>query len=144
MRLTARLAAILLCSLLVGGCSATALSNPPSLALVPTLPPGVEPLPVANWQAGGQQYLCTSALFPIPAHLHGSASDPRRVWITLSDGSRRDVAWPQGYGVRFAPEAQVIDARGDLVVSEGSEILGACGTADPGILYVASPAPDAS
>lgn len=44
--------------------------------------------------------------------------DPRLVWFELEDtGQRVNINWPPGFGVRFEPVTQVLDAQGAVVLT---------------------------
>lgn len=76
----------------------------------------------------------------LDAILHGDPSDPRVAWIAdRLSGQRKDVTWPAGYRARFAPDLQVFDPGGQVVLRENSPISGACVTAHPGVLHLAPP-----
>ena len=69
----------------------------------------------------------------LDAVLHGSTSDPRVVWAAdRSSGDRIDLVWPAGYGARFNPGLEVLDASGAIVAREGDLLIGRCVTDQPG------------
>lgn len=74
------------------------------------------------------------------ALLHGDASDARATWLVdTSNGTRIDVVWPPGYRARFAPDLEVLDASGVVVLRAGDAVTGGCGTVDAGILLLEPP-----
>ena len=74
------------------------------------------------------------------AVLHGDAADPRVAWLVDTwHGTRIDVVWPPGYRARFAPDLEVLDASGVVVLRAGDAVTGGCGTVDPGILLLEPP-----
>jgi hypothetical protein len=101
----------------------------------PSPPAGEYLVPVADFTGpSGAQLACAGGAFP--GQLHGSAGDPRHVWMTYPDGSRAEIAWPAGYRARFDPALELLDASGRVVGREGSAIEGGCPTADPKVLRV--------
>jgi hypothetical protein len=57
--------------------------------------------------------------------LRGDPNDPHLTWETALDGSgRKEVVWPPGYRVRFAPKAEVFDATGGLIARDGDRVPG--------------------
>ena len=96
-----------------------------------TLGAGEQWLPVASW--GGNNTLCAGGGYVGVFRLHGAPDDPRLAWMIRPDGTRAELAWPVGFGARFDPTLEVLDAHGRVVASEGSIVQGGCGTADPGV-----------
>jgi hypothetical protein len=69
----------------------------------------------------------------LDAVLSGSASDPRKVWLTDAEtGRRRELVWPAGFSVRFGEGAafDVLNASGRVAIVGGSHVSGACVAAD--------------
>ena len=94
-------------------------------------------MPIANWTLpDGGQLLCAGGGFVGDYRLHGSASDPRIVWMTDPHGTREEVAWPVGYSARFRPSLELLDEHGDLVGREGTLVVGSCTTVDPNVQQV--------
>jgi hypothetical protein len=80
----------------------------------------------------------------IEAVLHGDPGDSRIAWLTLSDGTRREVVWPAGYRARFRSVGdvvalEVLDAGGRLVIGESDVVSGACTTADEDVVLLMPP-----
>jgi hypothetical protein len=117
--------------LLVAACAAATPTRP--------LGPGEQWVPVANWKAGpfGPELLCAGTGWVPPGALHGSANDPRLVWVTRGAGTRRlEVGWPLGYSARFTPQLELLDAAGSVVGHEGTAVGGGCLTADADVWSV--------
>jgi hypothetical protein len=91
---------------------------------------GVEPLRDQATAAPGVMVACMEAL--ASGVLDGDPTDPWRVWVVGGDGSRFDVVWPTGFGVRFTPGAEVVAGTGAVVAREGDAITlgGGFGQAD--------------
>ena len=68
----------------------------------------------------------------LDATLAGDPSDPRMAWLIESNGLRRDVIWPPGYTARFTPLLEVLDAKGGVVVRDGSPVSGGCASGEDG------------
>lgn len=47
------------------------------------------------------------------------ADDPARLWLDVRPNHRLDLRWPFGFGVRFAPHAEVLSQSGTVVAREG-------------------------
>jgi hypothetical protein len=58
--------------------------------------------------------------------LHGSPSDGRLAWLTLPDGTSRQLSWRPGTSARFTPDLEVIGPDGHLLAREGAAISGTC------------------
>jgi hypothetical protein len=72
------------------------------------------------------------------AKLAGDARDPRVAWLVLSNGETRPAVFPDTLSIRFAPEIQVVDGAGDVVLRAGQAVDGACG-GDGGPLLILWP-----
>ena len=72
------------------------------------LGPGERWLPVADWSGR----FCAGGGFVGNHRLHGSPDDPRGAWMTIEDGSRRELVWLAGTSARFVPELEVIGPDG--------------------------------
>jgi hypothetical protein len=64
--------------------------------------------------------VCDKALFI--GRLAGDRNDERLVWFIDGDGSRVDVNWPRGFGVRFGPEPQLIGPDGVQIAGAGEAV----------------------
>lgn len=62
----------------------------------------------------------------LTAVLHGDAADPHVAWLVNDLGTRIDVMWPEGYRARFAPNLEVLDGNGVVVIRAGDPVTGAC------------------
>jgi hypothetical protein len=111
----------------LGSCSALAVGTPAATPPRP-LGPGERWLPVANWVVDGVHLLCAGTGLVGGFFVHGSPLDPRSAWMTIPDGSRRELAWPVGYSARFVPGLEVLDDTGRVIAREGSTVGGGCET----------------
>lgn len=115
----------------------------------PTMAPTVDPtppralgvgemwVPVELWQpVNGIPVACGGVGYEGEFRLHGSPTEPRVVWMTFPDGTRRELAWPLGYSARFTPELELLDETGLVVAREDSVVTGGCGTPQSGVLWV--------
>ena len=59
---------------------------------------------------------------PVSGILRGQAGAPEPVWLETGDGRRLSVVWPEGFTVRFEPEAVVMSDRGTVVGRAGDRI----------------------
>jgi hypothetical protein len=134
-----RVLSIALLVICVVGCGTPAPSGGPIRALGP----GERWLPVAEW---GPTQACGGVGYPGDVRLHGSPDDLRIVWMTWSDGSRREIGWDLGTSARFNPTLEVIGPDGIVVAREGSFVTGGCGTGETNVSYVdfTTPRPDAT
>lgn len=124
-----------LARLLAAGCLVAAIAACSSVSPLTSPSGGEYPLPIADFSGpNGQPLLCAGTAFG--GSLHGSANDPRHVWITRDNGSRAEVAWPAGYRARFDPGLELLDASDQVIGREGSMIEGGCPTSDPHVLLV--------
>jgi hypothetical protein len=110
-----------------------------------TLGPGEQWVPVAVWvdSSGQAEPLCAGGGFIGDIRLHGSASDPRLVWMTWPEKGRIELAWPVGYSARFTPQLELLDDAGRVVGREGTYVTGGCNIADSKVMSVtlATPSP---
>lgn len=124
----------------IAGCGAVLPTSPPAPTPRPSARPpgpGEVAVPVELWEpVNGIPVLCGGVGFEGESLLHGSATDPRVVWMTYPDGSRHELAWPRGYSARFAPAFELLDERGVVVGREGTLVMGGCGTPKPGVEWV--------
>jgi hypothetical protein len=58
--------------------------------------------------------------------LHGSPTDQRLPWLTLPDGTERQLSWSPGTRARFDPDLEVIGPSGKVIAHKGSLITGTC------------------
>jgi len=60
---------------------------------------------------------------PVAGVLIGQASaPPQYVWLRSDGGESVYIAWPSGFTVRFAPEAQLLDEAGQVFAKAGDRI----------------------
>jgi hypothetical protein len=98
--------------------------------------PGSFPSTPRSWLQGGIFALSTDSWLSgtlcagigLDAVLLGSPTDPYVAWlVSQSAGApRTDVIWPAGYRARFAPDLEVLDEAGNVVLREGDPVGGAC------------------
>lgn len=101
------------------------------------LGPGEAWVPIELWEPiNGVPVGCGGVGYEGEYRLHGSATDPRLVWMTFPDGVRHELAWPLGYSARFTPGLELLDETGRVVAREGTLVTGGCGTPQPGVLWV--------
>jgi hypothetical protein len=70
--------------------------------------------------------LCAGGGTTAVIRLHGSPDDWRLTWMTLPDGTVRQLSWRPGTSARFAPNLEVIGPDGGVVAREGDVITGLC------------------
>ncbi len=92
-------------------------------------------------EVGGAPLLCHAArnLTPGAAVFSGQLGARDPVWITDAEGRQLHVIWPEGFSVRFEPEAVLYNDRGTAVAwtGERTELQGAnraAGTYDDPII----------
>jgi hypothetical protein len=76
--------------------------------------------------------------------LAGNPSDARLAWIDLDHADRQEVIWPPGFRARFAPDLEIVDATGTVVLRDRDRIAGGCtagGPEDPGAFLLIHPEP---
>ncbi len=123
-----------------------------SACAAPLPPSAVPPSSLQQPLASGEMALSTDPPIELPsgavaacggiglsAVLHGAATDPHLAWLVNDLGKRLEVTWPPGYRARLAPDLEVLDAEGVVVLREGDAVSGGCVTGEPG-----SPAPCAA
>jgi hypothetical protein len=74
--------------------------------------------------------LCAGGGTTADIRLHGSPSDWRLAWMTLPDGTVRQLSWRPGTSARLAPDLEVIGPDGLIVAREGTMVTATC-TIDP-------------
>jgi hypothetical protein len=116
---------MLLLAVLVTACSGTPAPTPSR-----TLGPGERWLPVADMP----EVCAGTGLDGVT--LHGSPDDSRVTWVEFAGHSRREIAWPLGFSARFNPALEVLDGRGHVIATEGTQVVGQCPTRDSKIMLV--------
>jgi hypothetical protein len=97
----------------------------------PSDPPTLE-LPTTEFE------VCAG--YGLSAVLGGDPADPDIAWLEgYLSGERMSVAWPTGFTARFAPELEVMDPTGRVVLREGDYVNGSCGTTPAGRELLAPP-----
>ena len=93
---------------------------------IPTPPrplgPGEVWLPIIDW--GDGHFLCAGGGTIGDFRVHGSAADPRIVWMTEPDGREQTLVWLPGTSARFVPGLELLDPHGTVIAREGSLITG--------------------
>jgi hypothetical protein len=113
----------LIAALLVAACGVLGPTPVPSAPR--PLGPGEIWLPVIDVHDG--HAVCAGGGTIGDFRLHGSATDPRLVWMTEPDGRERSLVWPLGTSARFVPGLEVLDPRGTVIAREGTGITGTAG-----------------
>jgi hypothetical protein len=111
----ARLAAtISLVVLAVAGCA-------PSHGAITAAPNGLRTFRVFH-ETNGNPVACPAFALthPVAGTLEGDQSDKREpVWLETADGRRLSVVWPEGFTVRFEPDAVLYNELGKVVARAG-------------------------
>jgi hypothetical protein len=128
-----------LAAVVVAACTGQAAATPHR-----TLGPGEQWVPVAVWfdSSGRAEQLCAGGGFIGNIRLHGSATDPRLVWMTWPDNGRIELAWPVGYSARFTPQLELLDDSGHVVGREGTYVTGGCNIADTKVMAATLATPE--
>ena len=114
-----RLATAFLLGVAIAGCAAAPRQTPPPGELIPG---PILTFPVMREADGGPIQLCPAfaAVEPVEGIFEG---DPGRssgvAWLRGTDGRQLTVAWPEGFTVRFEPDAVLYDERGKAQVRHG-------------------------
>lgn len=116
------LAARLLFVVAMAGCAVAPRQTPPPGALIPG---PILTFPVARQVEGGPILTCAAFLAANP--VRGSfEGDPARssqvAWLRSPNGRQLTVAWPEGFTVRFEPDAVLYNERGQAVARHGQEV----------------------
>jgi hypothetical protein len=86
---------------------------------------GPDELPLPTVQRTAEQLGCAG--IGLDANLAGDPNDPRRAWLVQAGTGRRiDIVWPTGYRARFTPAIEVLDEGGQVVMTAGNQVTGAC------------------
>lgn len=120
-RLVTALAALLLFGLAVAGCAAAPRQTPPPGEIIPG------PILTFSWTRArdGVPVLCTAsaAANPVRGSFEGDQARSSQVaWLRAAGGRQLSVAWPQGFTVRFEPDAVLYDETGRAVAHPGQEV----------------------
>ncbi len=60
---------------------------------------------------------------PVTGRLDGDPADPREtVWLRAPDGTRLSIVWPEGFSVRFEPNAILYNEEGRIVARAGDAV----------------------
>jgi hypothetical protein len=118
-------AAILVVALLVAACAAH--------SVISTGPGGFRTFAVVQGNPDGPSVACAAfaRTNPVAGILEGQAGAREPVWLRADDGRHLSVVWPEGFTLRFAPDAAIYTDRGTLVGRAGDRIvLGQTGYGD--------------
>ncbi len=122
--MTARLtafAARLLVVAAIAGCAAAPRQTPPPGAIIPG---PILTFPFAR-ERDGAPVLCNAAaaVNPVRGFFEGDPTRSSQVaWLRGRDGRQLSVAWPQGFTVRFEPDAVLYDERGVPVARQDDAV----------------------
>lgn len=85
---------------------------------------GLRTFPVLR-EIGGAPVLCNlaAAVPPVAGILAGNQADPERLWLEDESGQRLSIVWPQGFEVRFMPDAVLYDERRVDVARAGDKVI---------------------
>jgi hypothetical protein len=125
-------AAFWLVALLVVACTARA-AHP----VISTGPDGFRTFAVVR-NSDGSSVACAAfaRTNPVSGILEGQAGAREPVWLRADDGRHLSVVWPEGFTLRFAPDAAIYTDRGTLVGRAGDRIvLGQTGLGDAAGTY---------
>jgi hypothetical protein len=117
--------AVLLVALLVAACVAH--------SVISTGPDGFRTFAVVRSNPDGPSVACAAfaRTNPVTGVLEGQAGAREPVWLRADDGRHLSVVWPEGFTLRFAPDAAIYTDRGTLVGRPGDRIvLGQTGYGD--------------
>jgi hypothetical protein len=117
----ASLAAWLLIVVAIAGCAAAPRQTPPPGAVSPG---PILTFPWAN-ESGGAPILCPAfaAVNPVRGVFEGDQARSSQVaWLRAPDGPQLTVAWPEGFTVRFEPNAVLYNEKGVAVAKHGQQV----------------------
>jgi hypothetical protein len=109
---------IVLLGVAIAGCAAIPRQTPPPGELIPG---PILTFPFVR-DRDGVPILCTlgTAVNPVRGVFEGDPARSSQVaWLRAPDGRQLTVAWPQGFTVRFEPDAVLYDERGVAVARHG-------------------------
>jgi hypothetical protein len=115
------LATGLLLGVVIAGCAAAPRQTPPPGVLIPG---PILTFPFARAQ-DGVPVLCTleAAANPVRGIFEGDQARSSQVaWLRAPDGREMSVAWPEGFTVRFEPDAALYDEKGRPVARHGQQV----------------------
>lgn len=120
MRVAGRISIVLLV-VAIAGCAAIPRQSPPPGELIPG---PILTFPVAR-EKDGIPILCTAsaAVNPVRGFFEGDPARSSQVaWLRSPNGRQLTVAWPEGFTVRFEPDAVLYNERGQAVARHGQEV----------------------
>lgn len=114
LRIPVVLAAIVL--LIVAGCS----THP----TISTDSDGLRTFKVLRNPDGSQPPCAAFGLTnPVSGKLEGQAGSRERVWLEADDGRHLSVVWPEGFKLRFEPNAVIYNERGAIVARSPDRVV---------------------
>jgi hypothetical protein len=109
-------AAILVVALLVAACTAH--------SMISTGPDGFRTFAVVRNPDGSSVACAAFGLTnPVVGILDGQAGAREPVWLRAADGRHLSVVWPEGFTLRFEPDAAIYTDRGTLLGRVGDRIV---------------------
>jgi hypothetical protein len=115
------LAAVVAVGMSIAGCGFAPRQTPPPAALIPG--------PILTFrfarEIDGNPILCTlgAAVSPVRGVFEGDQARSSQVaWLRAPDGRELSVAWPEGFTVRFEPNAVLYNEKGVAVAKHGSQV----------------------
>ena len=93
------------------------------------LAPSPVVLPLATAPGAGPDGITACAGVGLSTVLTGDPGDPRIAWLEPFDGGAEPalgVLWPPGYAAQFAPNLEVLDEHGRVVMHAGDFVDGGC------------------
>jgi hypothetical protein len=112
---------IVLLFVAIAGCATAPRQSPPPGELIPG---PILTFPVAR-ERDGNPVLCTleAAVAPVHGVFEGDQARSSQVaWLRAPDGRQMTVAWPQGFTVRFEPDAVLYDETRRVVARQGQDV----------------------
>ena len=117
-RLAAALTASLLLVVAVAGCATAPRETPPPGEIIPG--------PILTFRFdGGVTTGCpaSAAVNPVRGVFEGDPTRSSQVaWLRATDGRQLTVAWPEGFTVRFEPNAVLYNEKGVAVAKHGQQV----------------------
>lgn len=104
--------------------SALSPTPPPDHGVIETGPDGLRTFTMVP-QPDGRPPACDLILVsdPVKGTLEGQAGTREPIWLVADDGRHLSVVWPEGFSVRFEPDAVLYDESGNPVGRAGSRII---------------------
>lgn len=119
-----RIAGVLVLGLLIAGCAAAPRQTPPPPRDGLLIPGPILTFPFTR-EVDGVPVVCPAfaAADPVLGVFEGDQTRSSQVaWLRAPDGRQLSVAWPQGFTVRFEPDAVLYDETGRAVARHGQPV----------------------